>query len=451
MNPSRFGNVPIAVVSDREGFLAKISEYEREPELFIDVETADWWTSLPRVALLQVWAGREVTVFDLLEGGMAEVLSGDFIPRIMANGQVRKWAHNAAYERRFLGGSGVQNLSCTMRLARGLAFHRLPVENLSLAALVSALFGETVDKTFQRADWSVRPLTEDHVRYAAGDTIWCARLRTALEAIERPPAPERDSPVVIDAAFPEAKLRELSANAELKVLRESVRELMRRDGLARFSRFAVRESERLEVPLLAFVAQVERVDPGRILDVDMRVTQDKLDLLKAGANRVLDACRTSQSTRFQTPRIQRPRGAVLSYDVGRSDAERVTRDYESRDRECRVASSVVDELKQRMRGVLDLRGETSFGAWSYAPGPVTRSIDVRDALALAPAWANTMVALTRKFQLAIGEDGVAALATATNVKSSPVIRWRSGSEIVGIDAQESRWWAEMEESAVGCV
>ena len=170
--------------------MPQIHKYEQEAELFIDVETADWWTSSPRVALLQVWAGREVTVFDVLAAGMGEVLSCDFIPRIMANGQVRKWAHNAAYEQRFLGGSRVQNLSCTMRLARGFAFHRLPVENLSLAALVSALFGETVDKTFQRADWSLRPLTEDHVRYAAGDTIWCARLRTALEAIERPPAPD---------------------------------------------------------------------------------------------------------------------------------------------------------------------------------------------------------------------------------------------------------------------
>ena len=129
----------------------------------------------------------------------------------------------------------------------------------------------------------------------------------------------------------------------------------------------------------------------------------------------------------------------------------MTRDYETRARDRRMASSMVDELKQRMRGVLELRGETSFGAWSYAPGPVTRSIDVRDAVALAPAWANTMIPLTKKFQLAIGEDGVAALATATNVKSSPVIRWRSRSEIIGIDAQESRWWADMEENAVGCV
>ena len=120
----------------------------------------------------------------------------------------------------------------------------------------------------------------------------------------------------------------------------------------------------------------------------------------------------------------------------------VTRDYESRVRTQRMASSLVGELKQRMRGVLELRGATAFKAWSLAPGPVSRSIDVRDALNLAAPWADTMVPLTKKFQLAIGEDGVAALAPATNTKSSSVIRWCSKSDAVGVAAQESRWWVD---------
>ena len=95
-------SVPIKVVSEREKFLGKIREYEQEPEVFIDIETADWWTPAPRVALLQVWAGHEVTVFDLLAPGMREVLISDFVPRVMASERVRKWAHNAAYEKRFL-------------------------------------------------------------------------------------------------------------------------------------------------------------------------------------------------------------------------------------------------------------------------------------------------------------------------------------------------------------
>jgi hypothetical protein len=241
------------------------------------------------------------------------------------------------------------------------------------------------------------------------------------------------------------KLKELTANAKLKILRESVRELMRRERMTRFSRFAAWDMERLEVPLWAFVAEVERVDPARMLDLDTRVTKEKLDLLNGGVDRVLKACRTSQSPCLRTPRMQRARGVTLSYDVSRKDTERVTRDYESRARDHRMASSMVGELKQRMRGVLELRGATSFGAWSHAPGPAIQSIDVRDAVALAPAWANTMVPLTKKFQLAIGEDAVAALAPATNAKSSSVIRWCSKSDVIGVEAQESRWWSDSEE------
>jgi len=441
-----FGNgradAPIELISDRERFVAKIREYQHAPELFIDIETVDWCTPTPRVALLQVWAGREFAVFDVLAPGMGEVLSDCFVPCVMANQRIRKWAHNASYERRFLGGACVQSLECTLRLARGIAFHRLPTETLSLASLVSALFGVTLDKTFQKADWAVRPLSQEHLRYAALDTFWCARLRTALEAIERPPRPEADDPEVIDAAFPGAKLRELNANAELKALRDSVRSLMERHEMRRFSRFATWDSERLEVSLRSFVRELVRVDPARMLELEMRVTKEKLDLLDGPQERLLARCRATRSLQFHAPRLRRPRGESLSYEVGRDDADRVTRDYESRARTQRMASSVVGELKRRMRGVLELRGATAFKTWSLAPGPVTRSIDVREALDLAAPWGDTMVRLTKKFQLAIGEDGVAALAPATNMKSSSVIRWCSKSDVVGVAAQELRSWVD---------
>jgi hypothetical protein len=58
-----------------------------------------------------------------------------------------------------------------------------------------------------------------------------------------------------------------------------------------------------------------------------------------------------------------------------------------------------------------------------------------------------MIPLTKKFQLAIGEDAVAALTPATNAKSSSVIRWCSKSDLIGVAAQESRWWSDSEEDA----
>ena len=406
-------DISIDLVRDPETFLDKIREYEREPEVFIDIETIDWWSAAPRVALLQVLAGRQVAVFDLLAAGMEHVLVEHFFPTVMANQRVRKWAHNALYERRFLGGARVQNLECTLRLARGIAFHRLPTETLSLASLVSALCGVTLDKTLQAADWRVRPLSEQHLRYAAADTIWCARIRSALEALEQPPRPEDDDPEAIDQAFPEAKRRQLAASDELKVLRESVRSFMKRREISRFSRFRTWTSTRLEAPWRKFVVELDRVDPARMLNLELRVTQEMLDLFDARQQSiVLAACRAAQSVQLRAPRLRLPRGAALSYEVGSDDAERVTRDYESRARTLRMASSLVDELKQRMRAVLELRGMTDFRAWSMAPGTASLFIDVRHGVELAPQWGDRMVPLTKKCQLADRGGGHRAASTS---------------------------------------
>jgi hypothetical protein len=213
--------------------------------------------------------------------------------------------------------------------------------------------------------------------------------------------------------------------------------------LRQFSRFATWPAERLEVPLRPFVAEVSRVDPARMLDLEIRVTNEKLDLLAGAHERaVVAACRAAQSRQLRTPRLRLPRGGTLSYHVGRESAERVTRDYEARARSQRLASSMVDELRQRMRGVLEHRRATEFRSWSLCPGPVSLFIDVRDALKLAPQWGDTMVPLTKKFQVAIGDNAVAALAPATQTKASSVIRWCSKSDVVGVAAQESRSWTD---------
>lgn len=38
---TRYEDVPIVLVSDRESFLARIAEYEHSTEVFIDIETVD--------------------------------------------------------------------------------------------------------------------------------------------------------------------------------------------------------------------------------------------------------------------------------------------------------------------------------------------------------------------------------------------------------------------------
>ena len=352
----------VELVSDQKRFVAKIRDYQRKPEVFIDIETADWRTHTPRVALLQVMAGREVTVFDVLAPGMTQVLTEHFIPDVMANERIRKWAHNASFEKRFLGDARVQNLECTLRMAKGIAFHRLPIETVSLAELSGTLFGVTLDKTLQKADWAIRPLSQKHIKYAAEDTVYCSRVRTALEAIDKPPRPEDDDPESIDEAFSDAKLRERNAYAQLEAIRESVRGLMMRENVRRFSRFVSSNSEQLEVPLRLLVPELACVNPARVLEFPLRVTKEMVELFDGPHERLYAGCRATQSLQVHAPRLQRARGESPSYDVTREDADRVTRDYESRTRTHRIASSLVDELKQRMRAVLELRGMSAYRA-----------------------------------------------------------------------------------------
>lgn len=63
-----------------------------------------------------------------------------------------------------------------------LAGRLLGRERVSLAALVGSELGEHLEKGHGAADWSVRPLTSQQLRYAALDVEWLIELRARLAA-----------------------------------------------------------------------------------------------------------------------------------------------------------------------------------------------------------------------------------------------------------------------------
>src|SRR5688572_10951001 len=134
--PPTTDGLAYALCTDPGEFRRLAAEWSRCEELWIDTETADWQTPHPRLSLLQVRTpDGGLHVIDVLASGMRDALDAVFLPAVMANPAIRKWAHSASYERRFLGGERVQNLQCTVRLARSIPYHRLPVRKLTLAAL----------------------------------------------------------------------------------------------------------------------------------------------------------------------------------------------------------------------------------------------------------------------------------------------------------------------------
>ena len=88
--------------------------------------------------------------------------------------------HDADYDLRLLHqdyGWHTRNIFDT-RVAAQL----LGIRAFGLAALLEKYFGVRLDKKHQRADWSMRPLTQGMLDYAAQDTIHLLELRDRLKA-----------------------------------------------------------------------------------------------------------------------------------------------------------------------------------------------------------------------------------------------------------------------------
>ncbi|MCB0768674.1 MAG: ribonuclease D, partial [Flavobacteriales bacterium] len=88
--------------------------------------------------------------------------------------------HDADYDLRILArhhGIRVENVFDTL-----VAAELLNEPEIGLAALLGKYEGVHVDKKFQKADWSKRPLPKEMLDYAAGDTSHLIALRDKLEA-----------------------------------------------------------------------------------------------------------------------------------------------------------------------------------------------------------------------------------------------------------------------------
>jgi ribonuclease D len=100
------------------------------------------------------------------------------VGEILADPQIEVVFHDADYDLRLLAheyGFRGANLFDT-RIAAQL----LNEPGVGLAALLEKYLGVRLDKRYQRADWSARPLTPEMLDYAAADTRHLPELRDLL-------------------------------------------------------------------------------------------------------------------------------------------------------------------------------------------------------------------------------------------------------------------------------
>jgi ribonuclease D len=144
-------------------------------ELALDTEGASFHRFIDRIYLLQITTRERSAVIDPIPLGTPARLGA-----VLEDPAVEVVLHDADYDLRLLHqdyGWHVRNIFDT-RIASQL----LGIKSFGLAALLEQFFGVQLDKKHQRADWSLRPLTQGMLDYAAQDTRYLLDLRDELRA-----------------------------------------------------------------------------------------------------------------------------------------------------------------------------------------------------------------------------------------------------------------------------
>ena len=158
--------------AEADDFLTDIADVR---EIAVDTEGASFHRFIDRIYLLQITTRERSAIIDPLPIGMPKAL-GD----ILQDSDVEVVFHDADYDLRLLHqdyGWHVNHIFDT-RIAAQL----LGIKAFGLAALLEQFFGVKLDKKHQRADWSLRPLTQGMLDYAAQDTKHLLDLRDELKS-----------------------------------------------------------------------------------------------------------------------------------------------------------------------------------------------------------------------------------------------------------------------------
>lgn len=139
----------------------------------VDTEAASFHRYIDRTYLLQVSTRDETAVIDPLT-------VTDLAPlgQMMANPDTEVIFHDADYDLRMLDRD--YGFHANRTFDTRIAAQLLNEPGIGLAALLEKYLGVKLDKKYQRADWSRRPLIPEMLSYAALDTKHLPQLRDIL-------------------------------------------------------------------------------------------------------------------------------------------------------------------------------------------------------------------------------------------------------------------------------
>jgi ribonuclease D len=162
------------LIIDAQGLGSTVDRLAREGVIALDTEASSFHRYRERVCLVQLSTREHTYLVDPLS-------VTDLAPlgTLLAEPGMEVVIHDADYDLRILAkhhGIRVENVFDTL-----VAAELLNEPEIGLAALLGKYQGLQIDKRFQKADWSKRPLPQPMLEYAAGDTSHLIALRDILK------------------------------------------------------------------------------------------------------------------------------------------------------------------------------------------------------------------------------------------------------------------------------
>jgi len=149
------------------------AEIAKAPSIALDTEGASFHRFVDRVYLMQLSTREATAIVDPLPTGDLAALKP-----LVESPEIEIVFHDADYDLRLLRqdyGWATRRIFDTRIAAQLLGY-----KAFGLAALLELHFGIALDKKFQRADWSLRPLSAGMLEYASQDTMYLLGLRDIL-------------------------------------------------------------------------------------------------------------------------------------------------------------------------------------------------------------------------------------------------------------------------------
>ncbi|GBC64088.1 ribonuclease D [Desulfonema ishimotonii] len=296
--------------SDLEKFADQIAE---ERFVAVDLEADSMYHFRERVCLLQIATRNTNVLIDPLKIDDLSCLSPTF-----SAPEKQKIFHGADYDIRSLYrdfGLEISNLFDTQLACRFLGF-----QETGLEAVLQKFFNVSLNKKYQKKDWSQRPLSPEMMKYAAQDAIYLIPLAQKLQ--ERLDEKKRMNWVSEDCHLL-SKVRAISHDQEPLFLRFrgagrlKPRTLAVLESLLQMRQEIAEKKDRPPFKVLgnASLIKIAEIRPITLNRLEQTGTLSRKQLNMYGGNviqAVKEALKLSES---ELPRYPRKRGPILSPKV----------------------------------------------------------------------------------------------------------------------------------------